>query len=92
MSNTNGIISLIFGIFSLCCGWLVGAFLPIPFIGYIFPAVAIIFGIIGIIKDDSHGMAIAGLILGIISLICVFLVAALFLALILAMMGMGALP
>jgi len=87
MSNTNGIISLIFGIIGLCCGWLI----PIPYIGYLFPAVAIIFGIIGIMKDDSHGMAIAGLVLGIISLICVAVVAVFLLALIYAMLGLGAL-
>jgi hypothetical protein len=85
MSNTNGIISLIFGIIGLCCAWLI----PIPFVPWLFPIVAIVFGIIGIMKDDSHGMAIAGLVLGIISVLCVA-VAAIFLALILAMLGMGA--
>lgn len=87
MSNTNGIISLIFGIIGLCCGWLI----PLPYVGYIFPAVAIIFGIIGIIKDDSHGMAITGLILGIISLLCVAVFAVLLLGILLTMFG-GALP
>lgn len=86
MSNTNGIISLIFGIIGLCCGWLI----PIPYIGWLFPIVAIVFGIIGIMKDDSHGMAIAGLILGIISFVCVAVFAALLLALILTLFGMGA--
>ena len=87
MSNTFGIISLIFGILSLCGGWIVGMF--IPYTGYIFPAIAIIFGIIGIIKDDSHGMAIAGLVLGIISLICVLILAPLLVALLL-LIGFGA--
>ena len=38
-------------------------------IGWLIPAIAIIFGIIGIIKDDTKGLAIAGLILGVIALI-----------------------
>ncbi|MHA1107151.1 MAG: hypothetical protein ACTSPN_15770 [Promethearchaeota archaeon] len=85
MSNTNGIIALIFGIIGLCCAWLI----PIPFVPFLFPIVAIVFGAIGIKKDDSNGMAIAGLVLGIISVICVA-VMAVFLAVILAMFGMGA--
>ncbi len=85
MSNTYGIISLIFGIVGLCCGWI------IPFGGFIFPAVAVICGIIGIMKDDSNGMAIAGLVLGIISFVCVLLVGAVILAILLPFLGMGAL-
>ena len=85
MSNTNGIIALIFGIIGLCCGWLI----PLPYVGWIFPIVAVIFGIIGIIKDDSKGMAIAGLILGILSFLCVAVFAALLLALILTLIPMG---
>jgi hypothetical protein len=84
MSNTNGIIALIFGIIGLCCAWII----PIPFVPFLFPIVAIVFGAIGIKKDDSHGMAIAGLVLGIISLVCVA-IALVFLAMILAMLGMG---
>ena len=86
MSNTNGIISLIFGIIGLCCAWLI----PIPYVPFLFPIVAIVFGAIGIKKDDSNGMSIAGLVLGIISVICVA-VMAIFLAVILAMLGMGTL-
>jgi hypothetical protein len=37
-------------------------------IGWLIPAIAIIFGIVGIIKDDTKGLAIAGLILGAIAL------------------------
>ncbi len=85
MSNTNGIISLIFGLIGLCCAWII----PIPFVPWLFPIVAVIFGIIGIMKDDSNGMAIAGLVLGIISFVCVA-VALLFLAVILSMIGLGA--
>jgi len=38
---------------------------------------------------EAHGMAIAGLILGIISFVCVAIFAALLLALILTLFGMG---
>ena len=38
-------------------------------LAWLIPAIAIIFGIIGIIKDDTKGLAIAGLILGVIALI-----------------------
>ncbi|MHA1457852.1 MAG: hypothetical protein ACTSR5_18090 [Promethearchaeota archaeon] len=41
MSNTNGIIALIFGIIGLCCAWLI----PIPFVPFLFPIVAIVFGV-----------------------------------------------
>ena len=87
MSNTNGIIALIFGILGLCCAWAI----PIPFVGLIFPIIAIIFGAIGIKKDDSHGMAIAGLVLGIIALVCVILAITLLVALLAALMG-GLIP
>jgi hypothetical protein len=87
MSNTNGIIALIFGIIGLCCAWII----PIPFVPFIFPIVAVIFGAIGIKKDDSSGMAIAGLVLGIISLVCVALVLFVFAALLAAMFG-GLIP
>jgi hypothetical protein len=38
-------------------------------IGWVIPAIAIIFGIIGIIKDDVKGLSIAGLILGSLAII-----------------------
>lgn len=87
MSNTNGIISLIFAIVGLFIGC-------IPFIGWIgifFPIVAIIFGAIGIKKDDSNGMAIAGLVIGIISLLCIILVITVFAVLFAAIFG-GLIP
>ena len=67
MGKALGIISLIFGILGLVVGWLLGLF--IPFGSYILPGVAIVTGIIGIIVQDSKGMAIAGLILGVIGLV-----------------------
>jgi hypothetical protein len=57
-NNTNGIIALIFG--------LLGLFNVIPVIGSI---LGIVFGAIGRKKDDNRGMAIAGLVLGIIGIV-----------------------
>jgi len=65
-----GTISLIFGLLALLIGWLIMLFVPFGnYIMYGFCGLAIVFGIIGIIKDDSKGKAIAGMILGIIALI-----------------------
>ena len=89
MSNTMGVIALIFGILGLCCGWILEVF--IPFVSIIFPIIAIIFGAIGIKKDDSNGMAIAGLILGIISLVCYALIITVFAVLIAALLS-GLIP
>ena len=89
MSNTMGAISLTFGILGLCCAWLIEIF--IPFVSILFPIIAIIFGAIGIKKDDSNGMAIAGLILGIISLVCIALIITVFAVLFAAIMG-GLIP
>ena len=56
-------------------------------IGWVIPAIAIIFGIIGIIKDDPKGLSIAGLILGflaiVLGLVLRFLIATLFSGLVL---------
>lgn len=65
-----GTISLIFGLLALLVGWLIMLFVPYGnYIMYALCGLAIVFGIIGIIKDDSKGKAIAGMILGIIALI-----------------------
>ncbi|MBY9003156.1 MAG: hypothetical protein KGD73_04230 [Candidatus Lokiarchaeota archaeon] len=87
MSNTNGIIALIFGIIGCCCAWII----PIPFVPFLFPIVAIVFGAIGIKKDDSSGMAIAGLVLGIIDVVCIALILVVFAALLAAILG-GVIP
>ncbi|MHA1190740.1 MAG: hypothetical protein ACTSP9_00420 [Promethearchaeota archaeon] len=84
MANTFGIIALIFGIIGLCCGWI------ISYIGIVFPIVAIVCGAIGIKKDDSSGMSIAGLVLGIISIMCIVLMTMFILVLIQELMGIGA--
>ena len=69
MGKIFGILALVCGLIGLLGGFLLGAF--IPFGGYFLPVAAIILGIIGIIVDDSKGMAIAGLILGVITIIIV---------------------
>jgi hypothetical protein len=77
----------VFGIISLVCG-ICGLVLPwVPYIGGLWvialPIIAIIFGGIGIAKDDSKGMGIAGLILGIVGII-MYIVLFIFLAAIIA--------
>ena len=83
MGNTFGIIALIFGIIGLCCGWI------LSYIGLVFPVVAIVCGAIGMKKDDSAGMSIAGLVLGIISVICTIVITVFALALINELLGGG---
>lgn len=67
--KTSGlaITSLIMGIFSVLLGW-------IPFFGWIFVTLAIVFGIIALTKINQglfsgRGLAMAGFILGVIGLI-----------------------
>ncbi|MFX1498287.1 MAG: hypothetical protein ACFFBH_12230 [Promethearchaeota archaeon] len=73
MGKSLGIVSLIFGIIGLSSALLliIPMTLPIVILWYaplVFSVVAIICGGIGIKKDDSPGLAIAGLILGIIGI------------------------
>lgn len=74
--NGLGIGALVCGILGFCC-W------------GILPVVAIILGAIGISKDDEPGMAKAGLILGIISLIISILLAVFLWSFVLTLLGMG---
>jgi hypothetical protein len=69
-SNTFGLLSLIFGILSLLM-LLTGIF---AFVGLVFGISAFILGIIGIRRDRGPGMAIAGLVMGIVSILIVALV------------------
>ena len=39
-------------------------FMGFSIIGWVIPAIAVIFGIVGVIKDDRKGLSITGLILG----------------------------
>ena len=77
MGRGFGITALIFGIISIPFTVVLGFLQMWIFfepnlisidiiLGWLIPGIAIIFGIIGIILDSSKGMAIAGLILGII--------------------------
>jgi hypothetical protein len=56
------VTALIFGIASLVLAW-------VPFLGILLSIISIIFSIIGMRKSTNKGMAIAGLVLGIIALI-----------------------
>ena len=67
MGKVFGILALICGLIGLAGGWFLGFF--IPYGAFIIPGLAIVLGIIGIIVDDSKGLGIAGLILGVIGLI-----------------------
>lgn len=58
--NTHGAVALVCGIVGLFCG--IG--------GIIFGIVAIVMGGLGLNRDESNGMAIVGLILGIIDIAC----------------------
>lgn len=69
-SNTFGLLSLIFGILSLLM-LLTGIF---AFVGLVFGISAFILGIIGIRRDRGPGMAIAGMVMGIVSILIVLLV------------------
>ena len=62
------------GIAALCCGIL--GFFFLPFL-YLFGPLAIIFGVLGL-KNRGRGMAIAGLVLGIIQVLLVVIVLLLF--------------
>jgi len=58
--STNG-----FGIASLIC-----ALIGLCFLGWIFGIIAIILGVIGKTRDYNSGIAVAGIVIGIIDLCC----------------------
>ena len=71
MGKTFGALSLVFALIALLAGWAIMFWVPFgDIIMYVLCILAIVLGIVGIVKDDSKGMGIAGLILGIIALIC----------------------
>ncbi|MFX1568488.1 MAG: hypothetical protein ACFFCV_08980 [Promethearchaeota archaeon] len=88
MGSPFGIVSLISGICGVAFPFL-GFF--VPFLGGLWivalPIIAIIFGIIGIAKDDSKAPGIVGLIFGIIGLVIWVLAFVLLAAIFAAMMG-----
>lgn len=55
------IAALVLGIVGIFFAW-------VPFLGYIMPVLAIIFGTLSYKKEEKKGMPLAGLILGITSL------------------------
>jgi len=88
MGKVFGIIALICGLLGILGGWLLA--IPVGYYGiFIFPGIAIVAGIIGIIVDDSKGMAIAGLILGLFGIVFVMFILPL-LAVLLILFGLGA--
>jgi len=86
MGKTFGIIALLCGILGLFAWILLAA---LPFGIYYLPGAAIVFGIIGIIADDSKGMAIAGLIFGIFDIVFILFILPMLL-IFLILMGLGA--
>ena len=59
--KTFGSLSLAFGIISFCCCC-----------GFVFGPLAILFGMLGLFKDDDRSLSIIGLVFGIIGAICGF--------------------
>jgi len=61
MSSMSSVYSILLGIPDILALFSI--------IGWLIPSIAVVFGIIGNIKDEKKGLAIAGLILGAIALI-----------------------
>lgn len=84
MGKTFGIISLLLGIgaFVVFLLFLLGVLLTITQILFAgmdiviiaLGGIAIVFGIIGMVKDDSKALGVVGLILGIVSIVLIFVV------------------
>lgn len=89
MGKVFGALALVFGLIALILGWALIIFVPFgDYILYALCGLAVVFGIIGIVKDDSKGMGIAGLILGIIAaVVWIFLWAIIFIAIFASLMG-----
>ena len=67
-SSAFAVTSLVTGIVGFVLAW-------VPLVGFASSIVAVVFGILGIRKKTNKGMAIAGLVLGGITLVIGFLVA-----------------
>ena len=86
MGKLFGILALLCGILGLFAWLLLGT---LPFGVYYLPGAAILLGIIGLIVDESKGMAIAGLIFGIFDIVFIlFILPMLLVFLILAGLGL----
>lgn len=89
MGKVFSLLALILGLIGLFFGWLL-LIIPIGVWGaLILPILAIIFAIIGLVKEDSKGMAIAGLILGIFGVLCGWLLGPIIFGLIFALFGIS---
>ncbi|NVM17170.1 MAG: DUF4190 domain-containing protein [Candidatus Lokiarchaeota archaeon] len=71
MGKIFGILALVCGILGFIAWILLGS---LPFGEFYLPGAAIVFGIIGLIADDPKGMAIAGLILGVIGIVFIIFI------------------
>ena len=71
MGKLFGILALLCGILGLFAWLLLGT---LPFGVYYLPGAAILLGIIGLIVDESKGMAIAGLIFGIFDIVFIIFI------------------
>lgn len=87
MGKVFGILALICGILGYF-GWILLGALPFGF--FYLPIAAIVFGIIGLIVDDSKGMSIAGLILGSLGIVFIIFILPM-LAFLLLIFGLSAL-
>ena len=67
-SSTFGVTSLVTGIVGFVLAW-------VPLLGFASSVIAVVFGILGIRKNSGKGMAIAGLVVGGITLVIGFFVA-----------------
>lgn len=86
MGKIFGLLALICGILGFV-GWM---FLgSLPYGAFYLPGAAIVLGIVGMFVDDPKGMAITGLILGVVGVVFIFLLP--LLAFIFIIIGLGAL-
>jgi hypothetical protein len=75
LGKTFGVLALVFGLVAVI---LVPVFFFVfyfaygSYVFYALAGLAIVFGIIGMIKDDSKGLGVVGLILGIVALVLWF--------------------
>jgi len=60
--NTYGAVALVLGLIGLCVG--------VYTFGFIWGILAIALGGMGLSRDDNHSLAIVGLVLGILDIIC----------------------
>lgn len=74
--NVMAVLGLVFGIVALVFAWIP----VIQFLAWIFGPLAVVFGIIGVIGDKpKKGAAIAGIILGVLSIVSYYIAIRLYL-------------